>query len=539
MPGQQRDTERDFDAVIVGAGLAGLYMLHRLRGMGFSTRVFETGTAIGGTWFWNRYPGARCDIESLEYSYQFSDEIQQEWEWTERFASQPEILSYINHVADRFDLHGNIQLETRVEQARFDEAENRWAIRTNAGHEYRARFCIMATGCLSCRNTPDFKGLESFQGESYHTGDWPHEGVDFHSKRVGVIGTGSSAVQSIPIIAEEAEHLTVFQRTANYSVPAQNKPLDPAVQSRIKADYAGFRERNSNSFFGTLGDFENAGPSAKAISPEERDRFYEAAWKRGGVPFLNTFDDLMIDKESNDTAVDFICHKIREIVDDPEVAERLIPRQTFGCKRLCVDTDYFSTFNRPNVSLVDVSENAIEEVTPSGLKLADGDDFALDAIVLATGFDAMTGALLAIDPHGKSGVTLSEKWSEGPQTYLGLAVSGFPNLFTITGPGSPSVLSNMVPSIEQHANWIADCLGYLHETGHERIEATRAAETAWVAHVNEVANGTLYPKCHSWYVGTNVPGKTRVFMPYLGYAPYVEKCNEVAANGYEGFELSR
>jgi len=539
MMDQQNDKDEECDVIVVGAGLAGVYMLHRLREMGLRVRVFEAGTGIGGTWFWNRYPGARCDIESMDYSYQFSEELQQEWEWTERYAAQPEILSYIEHVADRFDLRDGIQLETRVEEATFDEGADRWTIRTDDGKTHRTRFCVMATGCLSCSNTPDFDGIESFGGETYHTGHWPNEKVDFTGKRVAVIGTGSSAVQSIPVIAEQAEHLYVFQRTPNYSVPAQNAPLDPEYQRRIKADYAGYRRRNSETFFGMLADFENGGPSALDCSPEELERIYEKAWQRGGTPILITFDDLMTNKESNDTAVEFACRKIREIVEDPEVAEKLIPDQTFGCKRICIDTGYFETFNQSNVELVDVRSNAITEILPPGLKLADGESFEVDAIVFATGFDAMTGALLAIDPRGSAGLSLSEKWAEGPKTFLGLAMSGFPNLFTITGPGSPSVLSNMVPSIEQHVEWISDCIGYLRENDYARIVATEQAESDWVAHVNEVADQTLFPRCNSWYVGTNIPGKPRVFMPYLGYAPYVEKCNDVSRKGYEGFELSR
>ena len=539
MSDQELNMESEFDVLVVGAGFAGIYLLHRLRGMGLRVRVFEAGSGIGGTWFWNRYPGARCDIESMDYSYQFSEELQQEWEWTERYAAQPEILSYLEHVADRFELRDGIELETRVEEASFDEVTNQWTIRTDRGMSHRAQFCIMATGCLSCRNTPDFPGLDSFRGKTYHTGEWPNEEVDFSGKRVAVIGTGSSGVQSIPMIAEQAEHLCVFQRTPNFSVPSQNAPLAPETQSRIKADYRGYRKRNSESFYGLFADFENGGPSALDHTPEAREQIYEEAWERGGTPMLITFDDLLIDKASNDTAVDFISRKIRKVVDDAEVAEKLIPDQTFGCKRLCVDTGYFETFNRDNVELVDVSQNAIAEIMPSGLKLADGTLFELDAIVLATGFDAMTGALLAIDPVGRAGISLSQKWADGPKTLLGLAISGFPNLFTITGPGSPSVLSNMVPAIEQHVNWIADCIDYLRDQGFARIEATEAAELEWVAHVNEVADQTLYPDCNSWYVGTNIPGKPRVFMPYLGYAPYVEKCNEVAGKGYSGFDLSR
>jgi cyclohexanone monooxygenase len=540
MSGQKGESRRDFDVLVVGAGLAGLYSLHRLRSLGLSVRVLEAGDGVGGTWFWNRYPGARCDIESMEYSYQFSEELQQDWEWTERYASQSEILDYINHVADRFDLRGDIQLETRVEEARFDEEENRWTLRTDGGEELSARFCVMATGCLSQRNTPDFEGLSSFRGERFHTGNWPREKVEFGGKRVGVIGTGSSGVQLTPLVAREAEHLYVFQRTPNFSVPAHNRPLDPEEQRRIKAEYADFRRRNYESFFGTQVDILSQAPeSAMDLSPEERERHLEAAWARGGPGFLNTFDDLLINRASNDAAVEFNYRKIREVVEDPEVAEKLLPKQTFGCKRLCVDTNYFEIFNRPNVTLVDVSENAIEKITPQGLELADGEAFALDMIVFATGFDAMTGALLAIDPVGISGLALHAKWADGPRTYLGLGVSGFPNLFTITGPGSPSVLSNMVPAIEQHVNWIADCIGYLVEKGFTRIEARADAEEAWRVHVNEVADTTLYPSCHSWYVGTNIPGKPRVFMPYLGFHPYVQKCDEVAAKGYEGFELGR
>ncbi|MBW2426117.1 MAG: NAD(P)/FAD-dependent oxidoreductase [Deltaproteobacteria bacterium] len=540
MRAQKGEGGRDFDVLVVGAGLAGLYALHRLRGLGLSVRVLEAGDGVGGTWFWNRYPGARCDIESMEYSYQFSEELQQEWEWTERFASQSEILDYINHVAERFDLRRDIQLETRVEEARFDERENRWTLRTDGGEELSARFCVMATGCLSHRNTPEFEGLSSFRGERFHTGNWPREKIDFGGKRVGVIGTGSSGVQLTPLVAQEAEHLYVFQRTPNFSVPAHNRPLEPEEQRRIKAEYAAFRRRNYESFFGTQVDILSQAPeSAMDLSPEERMRHFEAAWARGGPGFLNTFDDLLINRASNDAAVEFNYRKIREIVEDPQVAEKLLPKQTFGCKRICVDTNYFEIFNRANVTLVDVSENAIGKITPEGLELANGEAFALDMVVFATGFDAMTGALLAIDPVGVSGLTLHEKWAEGPRTYLGLGVNGFPNLFTITGPGSPSVLSNMVPAIEQHVNWIADCIGYLEEKGFTRIEARADAEEAWRVHVNELADTTLYPSCHSWYVGTNIPGKPRVFMPYLGFHPYVQKCDEVAMKAYEGFELRR
>jgi cyclohexanone monooxygenase len=527
--------EREFDVVVVGAGFAGMYMLHRLRGMGLAVRVFEAGGGVGGTWYWNRYPGARCDIESMEYSYQFSDELQQEWVWTERYAAQPEILRYANHVADRFELRRDIQFDTRVTAASFDEAQGCWRIATSDGAEVAATFCVMATGCLSSPNRPQLKGLERFQAATYHTGDWPHEGVDFTGLRIGVIGTGSSAIQSIPLIAEQARHLFVFQRTPNYAVPAQNAPLDPEVQRRVKANYAALRARAKQGRTGCLYPI-NPLPAA-AVSAAEQERAYQARWERGGLGFIGSFVDLLVDRHANATAAEFIRGKIRSAVRDPAVAEALAPRSVVGCKRLCVDIGYYETFNRANVTLVNVERSPIEEITTGGVRVG-GEEYRVDALVFATGFDAMTGALLRIDIRGAGGRTLKEKWAAGPRTYLGVAIAGFPNLFTITGPGSPSVLSNMLPSIEQHVEWIADCIGHLRERGLGRIEATAAAEQRWVAHVNEVADGTLFPSCNSWYIGANVPGKPRVFMPYIGFPPYVQKCNEVATNGYEGFALT-
>lgn len=528
--------ERPLDAVIVGAGFAGLYALHRLRSMGLQVRVLERGNGIGGTWFWNRYPGARCDVESLEYSYQFSEELQQEWEWSERYATQPEILRYIEYVADRFDLRRDIRLHTRVVAAAYDESRRRWRVETEGGESYAARFCIMATGCLSSTNLPALEGLERFGGRWYHTGDWPHEGVDFSGQRVGVIGTGSSAIQSIPLIAEQAQHLWVFQRTPTFSVPAHNRPLDPEEQRRIKADYAELRRRASQQPFGF--DTGVSETSALAVSPEERQRQYELRWARGGLPFLGAFADLLFSPEANRTAADFVRAKIRELVADPEVAALLSPQQMIGCKRLCVDTAYFETFNRPNVTLVDVGAAPIEEITASGLRTVRG-DYALDSLVFATGFDAMTGSLLKIDIRGRDGLRLEDAWAAGPRTYLGLASAGFPNLFMVTGPGSPSVLTNMLPSIEQHVNWIADCIAHLDAQGAAAIEALPDAQEEWVLHVNAVAGATLLLGCNSWYLGANVPGKPRVFMPLLGYPEYVAKCAEVAARAYEGFALSR
>ena len=526
-----------FDAVIVGAGFAGLYMLHRLRGLGLSAKVYEAGKGVGGTWYWNRYPGARCDVESMDYSYSFSDELQQEWRWTERYSAQPEILKYINHVADRFDLRRDIQLETRVKSAIFDETTNRWTIETDRGERVSARFCVMATGCLSDAQVPDFKDLESFEGKWYHTGHWPHEGVDFTGQRVGVIGTGSSAIQSIPIIARQASHLFVFQRTPNYSMPAQNAPLDPEYEQRVKASYAEFRRQARESRVGFV--IERSGDSALAVPPAERQREYENRWRRGGLGFSAAYTDLLISKDANDTAAEFFRAKIRAIVRDPSLAELLSPQDyPLGTKRLCVDTGYYATFNRDNVTLVDVRKVPIEAITPQGVRTRDA-EYAVDRIVFATGFDAMTGALLNIDIRGRGGRRLQEKWAAGPRTYLGIAIAGFPNLFTITGPGSPSVLSNMIVSIEQHVDWITDCITYLRAHDRERIEATPEAEEAWVAHVNEVGNMTLYPLAKSWYMGANIPGKPRIFMPYIGgVGLYRQKCDEVAAKGYEGFALT-
>jgi cyclohexanone monooxygenase len=528
-------SEHEYDAVVVGAGFAGLYMLHRLHGLGLRARAYEAGSGVGGTWYWNRYPGARCDIESLEYSYQFSEELQQEWEWTERFATQPEILEYANHVADRFDLRRDIEFETRVLSANWNDETSRWTVSTDRGATVTAQFLIMATGCLSSTNVPDFKGAKSFRGDTYHTGRWPHAGVDFTGQRVGVIGTGSSAIQSIPIIARQALELTVFQRTATFSVPAHNAPMNKDEERAVKADYPGFRAANNLTMpaFGSRTPLYDA--SAVEVDETERERQFERRWNEGGLTFMGAFNDLLINPAANELAAEFVRGKIAGIVRDPDVAARLMPKTVVGCKRLCLDTGYYDTFNRENVTLVDVSETPIE-ITAAGIRVGD-DEYDLDAIVYATGFDAMTGALLAIDLQGVDGASLRERWADGPRTYLGLGIAGFPNLFTISGPGSPSVLTNMLVSIEQHVNWIADCVKYMREQGHEQIEATQDAQDAWVEHVNMIADFTLYPRCNSWYLGANVAGKPRVFMPLVGFPPYVEKCNDVVAKGYEGFAL--
>ena len=525
-----------FDAVVVGAGFAGLYMLHKLRQAGFTVRVFEAGSDVGGTWYWNRYPGARCDVESMEYSYSFSEDLQQQWEWTERYAGQPEILRYANHVAERFDLRRDIVFNTRVQRALFNETEGRWRITTAADETVSARFCIMATGCLSSANLPDFEGRDSFAGQTYHTGRWPHDGVDFSGKRVGIVGTGSSAIQAIPVIAAEAKHLTVFQRTPNYSIPARNGTIDEQLVRDIKAEYPAFRARNYAMPAGFGSKIPQNDAPAHSDDDSARQANYAKRWQRGGFGFLSAYNDLLTDREANITAAEFVRQRIRETVEDPTVAELLCPDNVIGCKRPCLDTGYFETYNRPNVSLVDVRSNPIERITPQGIVVA-GQEHELDAIVFATGFDAMTGAVLSIDIRGRDGTALREKWDGGPRTYLGLGTAGFPNLFLISGPGSPSVLTNMLCSIEQHVNWIADCLERLREGDIATIEATPAAEDAWVDHVNAVADTTLYPTCNSWYLGKNIPGKPQVFMPLIGFPPYVEKCDAVAANGYEGFDL--
>jgi len=525
----------DLDAVIVGAGFAGMYMLHTLREHGFNARVFEVADDVGGTWYWNRYPGARCDIESVEYSYSFSPELEQEWEWTERYATQPEILSYAQHVADRFDLRRDIQFNTRVQAATFDDGTNRWTVATDDGSTTHSQFLIMAVGCLSSTNVPDFPGRDTFAGESYHTGTWPHEGVDFTGKRVAVIGTGSSAVQSIPLIAEQAAHLTVFQRTPTYAVPAHNRVLSASEIAEVKATYPELRAANRLRMTGYGARTPSGETNAIDADPADREAEYERRWAAGGLSYLGGYADLMLDRSSNETAADFIRRQIRATVNDPAIAALLTPTTVVGCKRLCVDTGYYATFNRTNVSLVDVSQQPIEEVTPQGVR-AGGIDYDVDCIVYATGFDAMTGSLLKINAAGPQ-TSLQEAWSAGPRTYLGLAVHGLPNMFTISGPGSPSVLTNMITSIEQHVEWIRDCLVALRERGAHRIEATEQAQDEWVDYVNMVADLTLFPACNSWYLGANVPGKTRVFMPLPGFPPYVEQCVAVAADGYRGFTL--
>jgi cation diffusion facilitator CzcD-associated flavoprotein CzcO len=530
--------ERSYDAVIVGAGFAGLYMLHRLRNLGLSARLYEAGTGVGGTWYWNRYPGARVDVESLEYSYSFSTELDAEWKWSERYATQPELLKYLNHVADRFDLRSDIQLETRVTAAHFDEAANRWSVTTDKGETVSARYCVMATGCLSVANDIAFEGAESFQGRSFRTSSWPREGVDFTGERVAVIGTGSSAIQTIPMIAEQASHVTVFQRTPNFSVPAHNGQIDPKIAADWAAHRAQYRQEARETGFGIRMVDPQEGLALEADEATRRAA-YEARWQVGGFALLGAYADLILDVNANATAAEFVREKIRGIVKDPATAEKLAPKSfPIGAKRMCVDTGYYATFNRDNVSLVDLREEALEAIAPAGVRTSKA-LYEVDAIVYAIGFDAMTGALGKIDIRGRGGAALKDEWAAGPRTYLGLMIAGFPNLFIVTGPGSPSVLCNMAVAIEQHVEWISDCIAWMGSRQMGAIEATESAQDDWVAHVNEVAETTVYPLANSWYLGANVPGKPRVFMPYIGGFPaYRDKCVEVAANGYEGFRVT-
>ncbi len=537
---------KSVDVVIVGAGFAGLYLLYRLRKMGLTTVVFEQGDNVGGTWYWNRYPGARCDAESLAYSFSFSPELEQQWQWSERYATQPEILKYAEHVADHFDLRKDIQFNEQVTAARYDEAENLWHVETAAGKQVAAHFCIMATGCLSVPQLPAIKGVEQFAGPRYQASKWPPEGVDFSGQTVGIIGTGSSGIQAIPVIAAQADHLTVFQRTPNFSVPAVNGVLDQDWVVQFKENYRKHRHYHKHGLSSGFGDLQiepvartPAAPTAAGLSDAQVAEILDKYWQRGGAFFLSAFEDSLINEESNTRIADYVRNKIREIVKDPQTAETLCPKDhPIGTKRICVDTDYYATYNRDNVTLVDIRKSPIEEIVKDGIRLVDG-EHKFDTLVLATGFDAMTGALLNMDIRGREGLPLRAKWQEGPRSYLGMSVHGFPNLFMVTGPGSPSVLSNMLVSIEQHVDWMVGCLTHMAEAGYTRFEPELQAEDHWVGHVNEIASATLYPKGGSWYLGANVAGKPRVFMPYAaGVGAYRDVCDDVAASNYRGFAFS-
>ena len=531
------ETAETADAVIVGAGFAGMYMLHRLRALGLRSVVFEAGDDVGGTWYWNRYPGARVDVECINYSFSFSADLEQEYRWAERYAPQPEILKYARHVADRFDLRRDIKFNTRVTATHWDEPSRTWRVETDQGDAVTAKYVVMATGCLSAAKVPDISGTEKFQGPSYFTHHWPHEGVDFTGMRVGIIGTGSSAVQSIPVIAAQAADLVVFQRTPAYSLPARNRPLHPGELEGVQAQYGAWRDAQRKSGFGVA--TQTPTKSALDVSDEEFNATLQEAWESGSLTnLLTAYTDTAVSQAANDRVRGFIHGKIKGIVKDAQTADDLCPTYPVGTKRPCLDTSYFETYNRDNVHLVNLRRTPIAEVTERGIRTSDR-EYEFDAIVYATGFDAMTGALTRVDIRGRDGASLAGEWAAGPRTYLGIASAGFPNLFMITGPGSPSVLTNMMMSIEQHVDWVTDAIVHLNGAGLNAIEPTRQAQDAWVDHVNEIASYTLFPKANSWYMGANVPGKTRVFMPYAGGLDvYRAKCAEVAGNGYEGFTLS-
>jgi cyclohexanone monooxygenase len=528
----------DLDVIVVGAGFAGIYAVHAMRQAGLSVRAFEAGDGIGGTWFWNRYPGARCDVEAVDYSYSFDPGLEQEWSWSERYPAQPEVLRYLNHVADRFGLWPDIQLATRVTGCAWDDASCEWTVTTDDGERRTARFCVMAAGCLSAFHVPDLPGLAEFQGPWCHTSRWPAAGADFAGQRVGLIGTGSTGIQVAPEIAAVASHLYVFQRTAHYAVPNRNRRLSPDEQAVIKARYPGHRARARASMLGV--PVTGTGRAAADEPAAALHETYSTRWAAGGgMPLLGAYTDLLISRPANDTVAEFIRDRIRETVTDPATAGLLCPRTyPVGAKRLCQSDDYYALFNRPNVTLVDVRSAPILGAYPGGIRTADG-DYEVDALVFATGFDAVSGALTRIDITGAGGRPLADKWSSGPRAFLGVATAGFPNMFIVTGPGSPSVLSNMVLSIEQHVEFIRDLIGHALARGFRRVEVAAGAEDAWVAHVADVAYQTLFPQADSWYVGANIPGKPRVFTPYVGgVGPYRARCDEVARAGYDGFTLT-
>ena len=528
----------DVDVVVVGAGFSGLYLLYRLRKAGFSTRVFERGGDVGGTWYWNRYPGARCDVESLQYSYSFDEQLQQDWHWPEKFSAQPDILAYANHVADRFNLKKDIEFNIEVKASWFDEKLKTWKITTNTGEEINAQYFIMATGCISTTQIPNIKGLSDYVGDTFHTGDWPHEEVDFSGQSIAVIGTGSSGIQSIPVLAKQAKKLTVFQRTPNYSIPSQNEPMTKKYERSWKDVYSERRKEMRYSAHGSLKDLNDV--PALSVDEDQRQELYTKRWAIGGTGFLGSFNDLLTNADANYTAAEYVRQQIKRVVKDKETAEILCPRSyPIGTKRICIDTGYFETYNRENVKLVDISKQPIQRLVTDGI-IVDDQLYPFDSIIFATGFDAMTGSIFNVDIKGRDGLALKEKWNAGPKTYLGLMSASFPNLFMITGPGSPSVKSNMIMSIEQHVDLVIETLLSMRRKGLSVVEPELEAENKWVDHVQEVANKTLFPQANSWYMGANIPGKPRLFMPYIGgVGAYREICEEIVANNYRGFKFEK
>lgn len=543
MAEHRNEESRELDVAIVGAGFGGLQVLHRMLKRGGHVRLFEAGSGPGGTWYWNRYPGARVDLESLEYSMSFPEELQQEWEWSERYAGQPELLRYAEHIADRFGLRPHMQFDTRIASATFDERARKWTLVTQQGERIRARHCVMATGLLSAPNRPQIEGADSFLGVQVQTGLWPKEGVELEGKRVCVIGTGSSAVQAIPEIAKVAKHLTVFQRTPVFAIPARNAPMDPAYQKQIKARYSELREKEKEALAGFISlsfiDKPHPDKSALEVSDAERIAEYDRRWAAGGLSFYTAFTDTLMDERSNETMAEYMRARIRERVKNPDLAEKLVPKgYPVLTKRLCADTNYYETYERPNVTLVDLMEAPLERLTPQGVQ-AGGVVHDCDVIVWATGFDAMTGALARIDIRGRGGRSLKEHWSEGLRTFAGLMSAGFPNMVFINGPGSPSAFWAPIQLAEYQAAWFDRCLDHLDAHGLDCIEVDAAIEDEWVALSDQAAHMTLFPKSKNWYMGDNIPGKPRRMLIWIGgIAAYRDACEEAAANGYQKFRLS-
>lgn len=533
--------QRGDTVVVIGAGFAGLYMLYRLRQLGYDAVIVEAGSGVGGTWYWNRYPGARVDIESVEYSYSFSEELQQEWEWSERYAAQPELLRYLNHVTDRFDLRPHIRFNQRVRSAVFDEGGDAWDIEIEGGESLRCRYVVMATGFLSAPNRPNFPGFEKYQGQVLHTAAWPREGFDFSGMRVGIIGTGSSAIQTIPIVAQQAEHLTVFQRTPAFSIPLRNCPMPADYQARVKAHYAEWRAAEKKSAGGWVSvNWEIMTPitvGAMDVSDEERRALFDDRWESGGLAFYNTYPDVASNIRSNEALADYMREKIRSRVNDPATAELLCPK-TYPVltKRLCADTNYYETYNRENVALVDIRSTPVG-FTETGVHCG-GKDYAFDAVIVATGYDALTGALTRIDIRGRGGRTLSDHWQEGARTAYGLMIAGFPNMFLMDGPGCPSPFYQPILLSEEQGDWIGDWLVHMDAQGLTSIEPSAECEDAWVQHCTEAANATLFPEAPSWYMGANIPGKGRIGLAYFGgMASYRQRCEEIQISGFNGFEF--
>jgi len=523
----------EFDAIVIGAGVGGLYQLYRLLQLGLSVRVFEDGSGVGGTWYWNRYPGARFDSESYTYGYSFSEELLQEWDWKEHFSGQPENERYLNYVADKFDLKKYIQFNAHVTSAVYDEKANYWEVQTENGQRARAQFLIAAVGILSARYMPDIPGIDSFKGQSFHTSRWPKERINFAGKRVGVIGTGATAVQLIPEVAKEVGHLTVFQRTPNYCCPLRNGQIDDETQKQIKANYPEILKKCRESFVGFMHEFDPR--SALEVSPEERQAFFEEIWAQPGFKkWLGNFYDTITNLEANETFAEFVRNKIRERVKDPVVAEKLVPKDhPFGAKRVPLETGYYEAYNRPNVLLVDIRQTPIERITPKGIKTTEK-EYEFDIIIYATGFDAVTGPLTRMNIRGEGGQTIKDRWAEGPRTYLGIQSAGFPNFFIVNG----AAFCNVPRCLEQNAEFVSDCIQYMREKNFERVTTTPQAEEAWIEHGDSLVVDSILTKANSWFVGANIPGKKRAFLLYPGgNVALRQKCEEVVAKGYEGFVL--